>query len=309
MHNPALTRARSVAVDRLPVHVVPLSETGLIPRATGGGRTREPAPRLHECRHLPPTNPTEATLLSIWINTHQAMFFSTGICASAVHRIADYLDERRGPDEVIPVAELAVACRHASAAYTSLPHLDRDLYEAYVRESMRLVHPGFSGVSNREAIAVEASLRRLKTAQAGLASADGALARSLEPALDAVYAADRFWWKHHGIAMARMVGHPVSLARLDYKEQLTHGSGDGSFDDYRSRVLRQTDALDDYDGYFAVERRADLTIDDYRRDLSAALARSAPYVDATGPLADYRRDGEASLFAVLDLAAAQGRKS
>ncbi|MGE3615898.1 MAG: hypothetical protein AB7L66_08485, partial [Gemmatimonadales bacterium] len=290
MHNPGLTRARSVAVGHHPVHVVPLSETGLVPRAAGGVPKGRPSARLHVCRHLPPTNPTEETLLSIWINTHQAMFFTTGICASAVHRIAGYLDERRAPDEVIPVAELAVACRHASAAYTSLPHLDRELYEAYVRESMMLVHPGFSGVSNREAIAMEASLRRLKTAQTGLASADGALARSLEPALEAVYAADRFWWKHHGIAMAKMVGRPVSLARMDYKKQLMHGSGDGSFDDYRNRVLRQTDALDDYDGYFAVERRADLTVDDYRRDLAAALARSAPYVDATGLLADYRRD-------------------
>ena len=130
-----------------PIKIVSLSPDGLLPTPAG---VRHPdLEKPFFCRHLPPRNTTEETLLSIWINTHQAMFISTGIAAFSIIRMIEHIKSAASVEEIGEWAELATSCRLASAVYTDLPSLSREHYEAYVRESMRTVNEGFSGVSNR----------------------------------------------------------------------------------------------------------------------------------------------------------------
>jgi hypothetical protein len=300
MHNPTITESRPLNVDCLPVHITQLTKDGLLPDKLEKSPPLKKDAKLHVCRHLPPGNLTEQTLLSIWINTHQAMFIATGISAYCVMQIIQHIKQEEDLETIRHFIQLAVDCRLSSAAYTSLPHLTKELYEAYIRESMMLVHPGFSGVSNQEAITMEHALRELKKAQTELGYSNRNLANTLTADLEKLYGADRTWWKFHGKAMAKLVENPVSLARMDFKHQLNQGSGDNSFDDYRDRILRQEGAVTDYDSYFAVRRSDQLSVQDYKRTLISALERSSHYVDPNGELADYREAGEIALHAVMD---------
>lgn len=302
MYNPDVTQSTVLDIECLPVYVISLTPDGLIPVNSTGSIGAANSKEKYNCRHLPPTNRTEETLISIWVNTHQAMFMSTGISATCVLRVAELIDQRMEPDMIRDYIELAVDCRHSSAIYTSLPYLSQKLYEAYIRESMMLVHPGFSGVSNQEAITMEKSLRCLKKAQANLRTENPELSKTLSPDIERIYAADKTWWQFHGAAMQKMVIDPESLARMDYKKQASSGSGDKSFEDYRERILRQDNAISDYDAYFAVKRSDTLGIDDYRETLDEALDRSSIYVSNSGRLADFREKGVIALKRALDLA-------
>lgn len=275
-----------------------LSQDGLVPRAQASAT---PPPReICLYPYLLPRSPAEGTLLSGWVNTHQALFISTGCAAQCVTQLLELLAKPAVDlDRVAELSGRAVDCRRASAAYTSLPFLNREGYEAYIRESMKCVHPGFSGVSNREAMALEKSLGRLKRAQQRLPRAT---ALAVRPLLAGIYEADREWWRHHGRAMARYVTNPVSLARMDFK----HQARPESFDLYRQRVLRNSRAMADYDRYFAVTRSSDLSPGHYRAVLTECLQRSDPYVDEQGPLAEYRARGAAALFETIDSLSSKG---
>jgi hypothetical protein len=125
---------------------------------------------------------------------------------------------------------------------------------------MKLVHPGFSSVSNLESIQMELGLRALKEALAACRLSEREFATSIDPACKEVFQADSFWWRSHGQAMRRMVRTPVSLARMDAKEKATEAGGSVDFEAYRNKVLRDPKALKEYDAYFSVERRPGLTL-------------------------------------------------
>jgi hypothetical protein len=300
--NEMIPEDQVLSVSCEPIEIIALSLDGLLPLQGSLGGDNPPLRREpFICRHLPPRTATEETLLSMWVNIHQAMFISTGIAAQCVQDMCGLIRRQAPMRDVCDMAHLAAAARLSSAAYTSLPHLTLELYEAYVRPSMMTVHAGFSGVSNQEAITMEESLRALKEVHAEIAETNRDYAQALLPVRDRVFAADREWWKYHGMAMGKYVTDPTSLARMDFKIQQAHGSGDKLFQDYRDRVLRQVDAIADYDQYFAVKRQDDLSVDHYRQVLDVVLERSAPYVDSRGVLASYRADGTRALYQVLDL--------
>lgn len=132
-----------------PINILSLSNTGVMPNTGNDDLDSIANRRLHEPHNLPPRNRTENQLLSIWINTHQAMFMTIAMSAYAVLKAIIAMHQHNF-SETLQWLMLAREARFASAAYTDLPVLTQPLYEAYVRESMKLVHPGFSGVSNSE---------------------------------------------------------------------------------------------------------------------------------------------------------------
>src|SRR4051794_30370450 len=88
----------SVVLD-IPLHpicILPLSDTGMMPDATDG-RADMPERRLYQPCHLPPRNRTENQLLSVWINTHQAMFMTIAMGAYAVTRAIRSIARRELP--------------------------------------------------------------------------------------------------------------------------------------------------------------------------------------------------------------------
>jgi hypothetical protein len=291
------TAAVTLDVPLHPITVLPLTDTGMMPDVDGPPAPCRPRP--HVPRHLPPRNRTEAQLLSVWVNTHQAMFITVGMAAYAVRRGVRAITSRDAA-EADGWLGFARYARLASAAYTDLPALTRPLYEAYVRQSMRQVHPGFSGVSNLEAITMELALRELKAAVQECQAADRRFAAELAAAVDGVTEADHFWWQAHGRAMRRMVHSTVSLARMDAKRQ----AGDGAVDfaDYRDKILRAPKSLTDYDGYFAVERRPDLTRAGWRAALEQVLATADDFVASDGPVAARWRPVRPHLFEMIDRA-------
>ena len=288
-------------VECLPIHVITLSHDGLLPENQVIDSQVTPQTELYVCKHLPTSNLTEQTLLSIWVNTHQAMFISTGISAYCVNQVTRLIDEGADKDKIVEFVDLAIDCRLASAAYTSLPHLTKELFESYLRESMKQVHPGFSGVSNREAISMETSLRGLKTAQANLGYRNIKLANVINKELKRLYMGDKIWWQHHGKAMSKLVTKRVSLARTDFNNRSKQNSGNKNFNEYRDQILKSNNATSDYDNYFAVKRSRQLTAQHYRVVLENALEKSSHYVDVTGELAEYREKGKHAFNKVIDL--------
>lgn len=254
---------------------------------------------LHECAHLPPRNPEEELLISNWVNTHQAMFMATGIAAQCVFSLSDALRRDLESDEIQSWIQLCIDCRLASAVHTDLPYFTRERYVGYVRESMKKVHEGFSGVSNLASIMMEASLKELKQESKAYKSRHGSYPK--DDPYESVSKADKVWWKHHGKAMVKLVVDPISLARIDFKKRQMGSGQFEEFEDYRSRVLRHSQALKDYDRYFAVERRDDLSVENYRTLLSEALELTADYVAQSGVIDEFRERCTPALFKALDL--------
>ena len=297
MYDVAVTGSTSLEVQYHPVHIVFLTPNGLLPNRVSNS-SGAIQPKLQVFRELPPANLTENLLMSMWLNTHQAMFLSTGMAAHCAHVATNLIRDEGSPQDICQYLEMARDARLASAAYTGLPHLSRELYEVYIRESMRLVHPGFSGVSNQESVAMERSLHDLKQAQRELVHQDAKMAANLAPWFDGLYQADRKWWRFHGQAMSKYVTTPISLARMDFAQQQDAAD---NFEEYRTKILRDDEVQADYDRYFAVERRENLTIGDYSVQLHKCLSRSEPYVDADGELAKHRAAGNTALFNILDV--------
>lgn len=253
--------------------------------------------RLYQPCHLPPRNRTESQLLSVWINTHQAMFMTTAMSSYAVTRATEAIASRERSTALLWLGFTREA-RNASAAYTDLPPLTQPLYEAYVRESMKLVHPGFSGVSNLESIKMELCLRKLRNTLSACMDSDREFALSIDPACEEVFQADQFWWRSHGKAMRRMVRTPVSLARTDAKERAKSGSS-VDFAEYRDKVLRDPKALKDYDAYFAVTRQSGLTLRNWRDNLICALSKADDYIPGQGEISKRSCHARPYLFEMI----------
>lgn len=292
------TQSAKLDVAARTIKVISLSSNGLPPKHTGASKTKE-FPK-HQCKNLPPRNPNEEVLLSIWINTHQAMFISTGIAAQCTLNLSELIRQGSDKEQLEYWTDLATRCRLASAVYTNLPHLTRELYVAYLRESMKTVHQGFSGVSNMEAIVMESSLKTLKHAFKETRKTSSLYEKTCKPFYEKVSKADKVWWKHHGRAMLKLVDEPISLARLDFKKMQMQNRELQGFDDYRNNILRQNSATRDYDNYFAVQRNDQLTIDDYRDTLRYTIDNASIYIEEKGIMSEYKENGTPALLEALD---------
>jgi hypothetical protein len=291
-----------------PIFILPLSDTGMMPDAIDG-RADVRERRLYQPRHLPPRNRTESQLLSVWINTHQAMFMTIAMSSYAVTQAIRTI-ARRELSATLSWLGFAREARYAAAAYTDLGALTQPLYEAYVRESMKLVHPGFSGVSNLESIKMELCLRELKEALLTCMHSDREFVMSIDQACEEVSQADHFWWRSHGQAMRRMVRTPVSLARTDAKEKAKEAGGPVDFEAYRNKVLRDPKAQKEYDAYFSVERRPGLTLRSWQCHLTRALATADDYISQQGEIAERSLHARPHLFAMMTrVAGSEGGES
>lgn len=288
-------------VDYQPISIIPLSNDGYLPTDVSS-LEKPPSFEHYKFTYLPPKNLTEKILMSMWINCHQAMFISTSIAASCIRLIIKKLaSPERCINEIGELISTAISCRLSSAVYTSLPFLNQKLYEQYVRLSMQEVHRGFSGVSNRESIAMEESLRNLKVAHLSLLKEDRLFAEAVNTDLKRLYEADKSWWRFHGKAMRKYVTDPLSLARIDYFTQKQSGSNDSKFKDYRERELRNEKALNNYDLYFGIDRSTKLGTEDYYALLDITLNRTEFYIDQSGDLADFRSEGVSVLHKAIQL--------
>lgn len=281
-----------------PIEIIYLSENGLPPKKLGSAQIQK-RPK-HLCQNLPPRNANEEVLLSIWLNTHQAMFIATGIAAQCTLILSEKFRQGADREQLEYWTDLATNCRLASALYTDLPYLTRERYVAYLRESMKTVHQGFSGVSNMEAIVMESSLKTLKHAFKETKSKSSAYSQLCEPFYEKVSKADKTWWKHHGKAMLKLVEEPISLARLDFKKMQMQNNDLQEFEDYRNNILRESSATKDYDRYFAVHRCDTLTLEDYRITLDYTIENAKGYTELQGIMSEYRKHGIPALYEALD---------
>jgi len=271
-----------------PIHVIELPNRAELPLAAPClPQSAEDDPRTPYVAAGPgPTRESEQLALSMWINTHQALFLTVG-AASAALRAA--LDLVRAEDYAAAAHWLGVArdLRLSSAAYTALPAMTREVYESFIRPSMLEVRPGFSGVSSRESIVFaalvvewsEPSLLERAAAQPGRSG--------VQTALDELHGADETWWRGHAGAMRTLVNVPVSLAMAEYKRRVDEQHTRMKYGDFLKTNLQCPDALVDYDRYFGVERR-ELSPARYLETFERALDLSGPYVSSDEATLRYR---------------------
>ena len=249
----------------------PLGQHGVVPTHSGA-ETYRPFTLL-------PSSEAEHEALRCWVTTHQSMFFTIGAAAGILSRAIELL-ELGWLGEAVEFMTLSAKLRRASAVYTFLPALDRPIYEAYLRPAMTGVRPAFSGVSSRESIEFAILIKRLREMPLEAAEMESARAESLE--------SDRIWWQCHVGAMQRMVGNPISLAQHEFKRQKGEGL-ESSYSEFLATTLQVTDALDDYDRFFACRREV-MDEESYLLSLKNSLLISDEYISDEEPFASYRAE-------------------
>lgn len=267
-----------------PIYEAVLPASGLMPLTRqDDALSQSPVPYSGYTIH--PRTGEERDALSAWINTHQAMFYTVG--AACVSIVAGF-GALKLPDPTTAIAlfKAAAALRLSSAAYTSLPGLKLEMYEAYVRPTMLESRPGFSGVSSREAIAFAALLNDIQSFLRNSRETEDI--PSLRNALEHILVADDCWWKHHALAMRTLVQRPVSLAQEEYRKRVHGGRLGLTFQEFKEATLQSTDASDNYDRYFGIRRAAIVGHKYYEARCILAYEMARPYTDQEGVLATYR---------------------
>lgn len=261
----------------------------------------DPVVHVPPCRQ--PRTDMERRGLSAWMNTHQALFMTLDLAIDSGLRAAAAF-ERSQTTAALRELRNAQYLRAASAAYTSLPPVTREVYESFVRPSMIDVDPGFSGVSSPESIRFEKVLRRLKhlfRPASGLS-----LSPELVTAYQELRAADRFWWQYHGRAMKVLVGGTVSLARREYQRKLEAGlQEDSVFREFKEHYLRNPSAIADYDHYFGVARD-EISATEFWHTLDRTLRLSASYIESEGPLAEAWKTGSQTIQLIRSRGGSRG---
>lgn len=227
---------------------------------------------------LLPKTPAEHEALRCWVTTHQTMFLVTGAAAGTLAEALKFI-ETANFSTATEFLSLTTVLRKATAVYTYLPTLDRATYESFLRPAMTGVRPSFSGVSSREAIEFAILIKRLREIQIESVP-------ELEAARTECLEADRIWWQCHVGAMQRMVGNPISLAQQEFKRQKGEGL-ESSYSEFLVTTLQVTEALDDYDRFFACYRGA-IDAEGYLKALSDSLLISDEYISNEEPFAAYR---------------------
>ena len=261
-------------------------EAGLPPRGGPDARAGGDAPRkAYAPITLAPGTVEEQAALCAWVNTHQSMFLTVGAACTALTLALSRVGEG---DAASAVRFLGVAegLRRASSVYTYLPKVDQGVYESFLRQAMRMVRPGFSGVSSREAVAFSRLIQRLRAASFAPGAAGPGQLEEFERARKECIKADDLWWSQHVEAMHRMVKVPVSLAQHEFRRSRREGSKK-SYSEFLATSLQVPEALDDYDRFFGCERGA-VTQREYMETLEFSLSLSDEHISAEAPFASYR---------------------
>lgn len=261
-------------------------EAGLLSAGVQGASALGAAPRkVYAPITLVPGTAEEAEALCAWVNTHQSMFLTVGAACTALTRALERIEEGDAAG-AMPYLRAAKCLRRASSVYTYLPKVGRGVYERFLRRAMRMVRPGFSGVSSREAIAFSRLIRRLRAISLPPEAAASAQTEELKCARKECIEADDLWWRLHVEAMHRMVEVPVSLAQHEFKRSMREGSKK-SYSEFLATSLQVPEAMDDYDRFFGCERGA-VTRREYLETLEVSLRLSDEHISTEEPFASYR---------------------
>lgn len=245
---------------------------------------------------LAPESEREHEALRAWLTTHQAMFLTVAAANTALRGALWLTSTGNSPaqadlDIVRGLLHLASHLRRSSACYTFLPTIDRTVYESYLRPAMLGVRKSFSGVSSREAIEFSHLVEKLREAMRDSVNND------LQESASKCVEADEVWWKLHSTAMGRMVGVPISLAQHEYRRLMNQPGDRVSYSAFLRDTLQTTIAMDDYDRFFACERRQ-LDLDQFLYFVEYALEASTEYISDAEPFASYRKGTSESVTAV-----------
>jgi len=268
-----------------PIYIMTLPCSGLMPLANGP--TQPNGNGTSRKTYVPitilPETEEEKDALSAWVNTHQSMFMTVGAASAALTGALTSIDNAN-LEGAIQYLQIAQHLRLASAVYTYLPTVGPEVYERFLRQAMKRVRPGFSGVSSREAIAFGSLLKRVREASPPPDSSLEKFTQAKQGCLDA----DDFWWKMHSNAMHRMVKLPVSLAQHEFRRSVKEEGLEKSYSEYLTTTLQVPESLDDYDRFFGCQRGS-ITTQEYVTNLEQSLSLSDQYITTETPFSTYRK--------------------
>lgn len=170
---------------------------------------------------------------------------------------------------------------------------DPSAYDPCLRVSMEAERDDFSGDMSTEFLAMmdqKAALVRTLTA-----------AGHLGHELQAFRSAERAWARDHGEVIRRL--HPGKSLLREKVERLEHEAADFDYGSYVRTVVRSSEALAAYDDYFGVERRDDLTLDEYWAQAVSKVALAHAHMDLAGAHRSAVMRADAALLETLSLLA------
>jgi hypothetical protein len=166
---------------------------------------------------------------------------------------------------------------------------DAEAYDPCLRASMEAERDDFSGdMSNEFLTMMEAKARMVQ------ALTD---AGHLGHELQAFRAAERAWHLHHGEVIRAL--HPGKSLLREKLERLADESTEFDYRAYVDGVVRSPQALADYDDYFGVSRRDDLTLDAYWTQAVAKVALAHEHLDLRGVHRSQLMHADAALLETL----------
>lgn len=203
--------------------------------------------------------------------------------AAAAARAGDAAGAARWTARVARLVRGSGAMLHYCGAF------DPGVYDPCLRESMAAERDDFSGDMSRDFLAMMA-------AKAGLVEALSA-AGHLGHQMQAFRAAERSWHRHHGEVVIAL--HPGKSLLREKVEQLERQSEDFDYRGYVETVVRGDTALADYDDYFGVRRRADMTLDEYWTQAVEKLALAHAHLPLHGAHRAELIRGDAALLEIV----------
>lgn len=262
--------------------------------------------------YLAPRSPDEQAALSLWINAHQVFFIALCAGTTGARRVTAALERYQfAGSPSARVAEFANACRWltrltdirlaTSAITEAAGAISPAIYASYIRPTMASLRADFSGVSSRDNWHFDDATHTMADAVHHLIT-DEPCNDGLRLAMSDYNESVKTWWACHARVMRRLVGEPISLARLAYDKQVAQQGLTQTYQEFQS-VLRTNEALDCNDEFFAVRRHAsDLAT--YRAAAQRTQAWLAPHIPMHDtPHLHFRRGIDAVLATVDEIRA------
>lgn len=286
-------------MNRYPVYRLTLPVDSVMPAGTAHPAPVQDAPLFH-FPFPSPANESEERAIFVWINSHLLFFLSLNIATFAA-RQAHQAAQKREVASLALWLDRLTTLRLASVSFTcSAANLTQEVYETYIRPSMRSMRADFSGVSSPDNGVYSTALAEMKEAVSELLlTLPPTHALPIQQALAAYGQADGVWWSHHGQIMRRLISTPHSLARLEYERQASVQGREIRYEEFKQQTLRTTEALSENDLFFAV-RRGSVSLEQFRHHLRTMLTMMHPYQEPVDKLVGFWEAGAELMGKIID---------
>lgn len=279
--------------EALPTAIALPADSSLPTERADAPSTGEERPRWQEpyvSRFVTLADDEDRTAWLHFCHGHHVEFLYWQVTAAACRAALAALAAGDAPALAHRMGRIARLIRGSGALLAYCGQFDPGVYDPCLRASMSAERDDFSGDMSRDFLTMMA-------AKADLVEALEAAGDEGAGPLRAFRDAERVWHRHHGDVVRRL--HSGKSLLREKVEALTAQEEDFDFRAYVDSVVHGRQALDDYDDYFGVERRATMTIDDYWTQALGKLATVHHRFAMDAPTRAELMRGDAAVLAIL----------